>query len=70
VGAKQSQRIEVPLYTNIWQHLKPLAAALKSPQTPLQYRLEGQAKSGWFWGCELPFHAYGKITPSDYLPEP
>jgi len=67
VPGKNSRRLEVPLHTNIWQHLKPLSAALKTPQNPLHYRLEGKIKSGWLFGPNLHWNSQGKITPVDYL---
>jgi len=69
IAAHDSRRIAVPLYTNIWQHIKPLAAALKNPQNPLHYRLEGKIKTGWLFGSNLRFNSQGEITPSDYLPQ-
>jgi len=58
----------VPLYTNIWQHIKPLAGTLKTPQNPLHYRLEGKIKTGWLFGTNLRFNNQGEMTPADYFP--
>jgi len=69
IGAHDSRLIEVPLHTNIWQHIKPLTAALKTPQNPLHYRLEGKIKTGWLFGSNLRFNSQGEITPADYLPQ-
>jgi len=68
IPANDSRILQVPLHTNLWQHLKPLSAALKNPQNPLQYRLEGKIKSGWFFGSNWRFNSQGEITPADYLP--
>jgi len=69
IAAHNSRRIEVPLHTNIWQHIKPLTAALKNPQNPLHYRLQGKIKTGWLFGSNLHFNSQGEMTPADYLPQ-
>ncbi|KXU36129.1 hypothetical protein AXE65_05605 [Ventosimonas gracilis] len=69
IAAHNSRLIEVPLHTNIWQHIKPLTAALKNPQNPLHYRLQGKIKTGWLFGSNLHFNSQGEMTPADYLPQ-
>jgi len=69
VPAEDSRLLQVPLNTNIWQHLKPLSDSLKKPTKPIQYRLEGKIKTGWTFGDNLFFNSQGEITPADYLPE-
>jgi len=69
VPANASRRLQVPLHTNIWQHLKPLSAALKTPKIPMRYRLEGKIKTGLLFGSNLSFNSQGEIIPADYLPE-
>jgi len=68
IPANDSRILQVPLHTNIWQHLKPLSAALKNPKNPLQYRLEGKIKTGWIFGSNWRFNSQGEITPANYLP--
>jgi len=68
IPANDSRILQVPLHTNIWQHIKPLSAALKNPQNPLQYRLEGKIKTGWIFGSNWRFNSQGEITPANYLP--
>ncbi|WP_225772569.1 LEA type 2 family protein [Pseudomonas sp. Marseille-Q5115] len=59
----------VDVRTNLWEHLKPLAKLLRHPDRPLQYRLEGELRTGVLFGHNLSLRRTGEITPAGLLSE-
>ncbi|AMB85556.1 hypothetical protein AWM79_09705 [Pseudomonas agarici] len=60
----------VPVQTNLWQHLKPLAKRLKrQADQPIPYRLEGELKTGLFIGYDVHLVRKGEIIASDLISE-
>ncbi|MBV6285770.1 LEA type 2 family protein [Pseudomonas aegrilactucae] len=65
-----SQRvIQVPVRTNLWRQLKPIAKLLKHPERAIPYRLEGELSSGLFFARDLHLLRKGEIIPADLIPE-
>ena len=61
--------IEVPVRTNLWRQLKPIAKLLKRPDQAIPYRLEGELKTGLFIGYDVQVNHNGEIIPGDFIPE-
>ncbi|MBF7141387.1 LEA type 2 family protein [Pseudomonas sp. LY10J] len=59
----------VEVRTNLWEHLKPLAKLLRHPDRPLQYRLEGELRTGLLFGHNLSLRRTGELTPAGLLLE-
>jgi LEA14-like dessication related protein len=59
----------IEVRTNLWEHLKPLAKLLRHPDRPLQYRLEGELRTGLLFGHNLSLRRTGELTPAGMLPE-
>ncbi|BBP79050.1 hypothetical protein PHLH7_51540 [Pseudomonas sp. Ost2] len=59
----------VPIRTNLWQHMKPLAKRLEKPDQPIPYRLEGELKTGLFIGYDVHLERKGEIIPGDLISE-
>ncbi|WP_420066479.1 LEA type 2 family protein [Pseudomonas alkylphenolica] len=69
VGANTQRTFKIPVRTNLWQKVKPLAKMLKNSQGPLHYRLDGELISGLIFGRNLHLSRSGEIIPGDLLPE-
>ena len=61
--------IEVPVRTNLWRQLKPIAKLLEHPERAIPYRLEGELSSGLFFARNLHLLRKGEIIPADLIPE-
>lgn len=59
----------VEVRTNLWEHLKPLAKLLRHPDRPLQYRLEGELRTGLLFGHNLSLRRTGELTSAGLLLE-
>lgn len=69
VDPKSSGYFQVPVRTNLWQHLREVVKLLKKPDQPIPYRLEGELKTGLFFGNDVHLSRYGEIIPGDFIPE-
>lgn len=72
VPARGSKDFQVPVHTNLWQHLKYIGKLLETPDKPIAYQLRGQVKTGFFFGLfgrEVHVLRKGEIIPGDYIPE-
>ncbi|MNF50531.1 Late embryogenesis abundant protein [compost metagenome] len=69
VDPNSSAYFEVPIRTNLWQHLREVVKLLKKPDQPIPYRLEGELKTGLFIGNDVHLSRYGEIIPGDFIPE-
>ncbi|KPA93187.1 MULTISPECIES: LEA type 2 family protein [Pseudomonas] len=59
----------VPVRTNLWQYMKPLAKRLEKLGTPIPYRLEGTLETGLFIGYDVHLEHKGEIIPGDLISE-
>ena len=69
VDPKSSGYFQVPIRTNLWQHLREVVKLLKKPEQPIPYRLEGVLQTGLFFGKDVHLSRYGEIIPGDFIPE-
>ena len=69
VPANGHEYYQVPVRTNLWQHLKEIARLLKKTDQPIHYRLEGELATGLFFGHDLHLARSGEIIPGDLIPE-
>ncbi|MNT72608.1 hypothetical protein D3C72_2112290 [compost metagenome] len=69
VGGHARRTFKIPVRTNLWQQIKPLAKMLKNTEQPLRYRLDGELISGLIFSRELHLSRSGEIIPGDLLPE-
>ncbi|MGH8439068.1 MAG: LEA type 2 family protein [Pseudomonas sp.] len=69
VGGHARRTFKIPVRTNLWQQLKPLAKMLRKTDRPLRYRLDGELNSGLIFTRELHLSRSGEIIPGDLLPE-
>jgi LEA14-like dessication related protein len=69
VGGHAQRTFKIPVRTNLWQQIKPLAKLLRQADQPLRYRLDGELNSGLIFTRELHLSRSGEIIPGDLLPE-
>ncbi|PSS57137.1 LEA type 2 family protein [Pseudomonas sp. BBP2017] len=69
VGGHARRTFKIPVRTNLWQQLKPLAKMLRNTDQPLRYRLDGELNSGLIFARDLHLSRSGEIIPGDLLPE-
>ncbi|WP_188981233.1 LEA type 2 family protein [Pseudomonas matsuisoli] len=72
VPAYGSKDFQVPINTNLWQHMKYIAKLLETPDKPIAYQLRGEVKTGFFFGMlgrDVHLLRNGEIIPGNYLPE-
>ncbi|WP_083329903.1 LEA type 2 family protein [Pseudomonas sp. D2-3] len=69
VPAKGHLEFDVPVRTNLWRHVRQVVKLLESPDQPISYRLQGEVKTGLFFGRRVHMARNGEIIPGDYLPE-
>ncbi|MCU1750478.1 LEA type 2 family protein [Pseudomonas sp. 6D_7.1_Bac1] len=69
VDPKSSGYFQVPIRTNLWQHLREVVKLLKKPDQPIPYYLEGTLETGIFIGNDVHLAHYGEIIPGDLIPE-
>lgn len=69
VGGHARRTFKIPVRTNLWQKVKPLAKMLRNTDLPLRYRLDGELNSGLIFTRELHLSRSGEIIPGDLLPE-
>lgn len=69
VPANGYEYYEVPVYTNLWQHMKYIVRLLEKPDRPIAYRLDGELKTGLMLGRRVHISTNGEIIPGDFIPE-
>lgn len=69
LAAHSTGYFEVPVRTNLWEHLRGLAALLRHPEKPVPYRLEGELQSGMLFGHTLQLARSGEIIPGNFILE-
>ncbi|MCW2270099.1 MULTISPECIES: LEA type 2 family protein [Pseudomonas] len=69
VGGHARRTFKIPVRTNLWAQVKPLAKLLKNTDQPLHYRLDGELSSGLIFTRDLHLSRSGEIIPGDLLPE-
>jgi LEA14-like dessication related protein len=60
---------DVPVRTNLWEHLRDVIKLLKHPDQPVPYLLEGRLKSGILFRHNQRLRHSGEIIPGDFIPE-
>ncbi len=69
VPANGHRHFKVPLRTNLWRHLKPIAKMLEKHDKPIRYRFYGVAETGVLFGQSVHLERNGEIIPGDFIPE-
>lgn len=69
VPAHGFEYYEVPIYTNLWRHMKYIVRLLEKPDRPIAYRLEGELKTGLMLGRRVHIATDGEIIPGNFIPE-
>jgi len=69
VPANGHRRIKIPLRTNLWRNLKPIAKMLEKHDQPIRYRFYGVAETGVLFGASVHLERNGEIIPGDFIPE-
>lgn len=69
VPAHGHEEFTVPVNTNLWRHMKYIVKLLEKPDKPIQYRLEGEVKTGLMFGRRIKLVRVGQIVPGEYIPE-
>lgn len=69
VPANSFDYYEVPVYTNLWRHMKYIVRLLEKPDRPIAYRLDGELKIGLVMGRKVHISANGEIIPGTFIPE-
>jgi LEA14-like dessication related protein len=69
VEAHSHRNFVVPVRTNLWKDLKPVAKMLKKADQPIRYRLDGKLKTGFLFRHNVRIGRNGEIIPGDLIPE-
>jgi len=69
VAGHSKEYYEIPIRTNLWEHLRDLAKILKHKDRPVPYLLQGELKTGIFFRRGLRLDRSGEIIPGDFIPE-
>ncbi len=69
VPAHGFEYYEVPVYTNLWRHMKYIVRLLEKPDRPIAYRLDGELKTGLMIGRSVHIATNGEIIPGEFIPE-
>ncbi|EIK94753.1 hypothetical protein PMM47T1_20693 [Pseudomonas sp. M47T1] len=64
VDAHSSARFNVPIRTNLWEHLRDVVKLLRHPDRPIPYRLEGELKTGLVFGHDVVLRRSGEVMPA------
>ncbi len=67
VDGHSSARYDVPVRTNLWEHLRDVVKLLKHPDRPIPYRLEGELKTGVVDWDEVILRRSGEIMPGELM---
>jgi LEA14-like dessication related protein len=69
IPAKGQHEFEIPVRTNLWMNVRPLAKLLQQSNMKIHYRLNGDILTGLLFGQRVHMARNGEIIPRDYLPE-
>ena len=69
LAANHSGYFQIPVRTNLWEHLRGLVKFTRHPDRPVPYRLEGELETGMLFGHTLHLARVGEIIPGDFIPE-
>ncbi len=67
VPAQGREEFDILVTTNLWRHMKSIVKLLEKPERPIQYQLQGEAKTGLLFGRRVLVSRAGEITPGDYI---
>ena len=62
VPAHGHAEFEVPVRTNLWQHVRELSKLLKHPDRPIRYELRGELRTGVLFGHDVVLNHTGEIN--------
>ena len=66
VPAHQYAYLELPVFTNLWRHLKTLISAIKQPTEPVQYLLQAEVSTGRLFRQSFNVQRNGTLTPDSF----
>ncbi|SEE54590.1 LEA type 2 family protein [Pseudomonas coleopterorum] len=62
VAGRSGEYYEVPVRTNLWQHVRELSKLLKHPDRPIRYELRGELRTGVLFGHDVVLNHTGEIN--------
>lgn len=69
LGSHHTAYFEVPVRTNLWEHLRGLVKLMRHPDRPVPYRLEGELETGFLYAHTLHLARSGEIIPGNFIAE-
>ncbi|WP_213879999.1 LEA type 2 family protein [Pseudomonas sp. dw_358] len=69
LDAHHTGDFEVPVRTNLWEHLRGLVKLMRHPDRPVPYRLEGELQTGFLYAHTLQLARSGEIIPANFIAE-
>ncbi|GLK89566.1 LEA type 2 family protein [Pseudomonas turukhanskensis] len=69
VPANGHRTLKIPLRTNLWRNLRPIAKMLENHDKPIRYRFYGVADTGVIFGPSVHLERNGEIIPGDFISE-
>ncbi|MFT0211056.1 LEA type 2 family protein [Pseudomonas sp. F1_0610] len=69
VPAKQHKHIELTVFTNLWRHMKSIIRLIEKPNTPIEYQLDTEFKTGGMFGKKVNVSRTGQFVPGNLLLE-
>ncbi|WP_263138878.1 LEA type 2 family protein [Pseudomonas sp. RIT-PI-AD] len=69
VPANGRHVFDVPVHTNLWRHMRYIVKLLERPDEPVQYRLQGEIRTGLLFGKYVQLRRNGEIIPGSFIPE-
>jgi len=67
VDGHSSEHFNVPVRTNLWQHLRDVVKLMRHPDQPIPYRLEGELETGLVVWKDEPLRRDGKVVAGDLM---
>lgn len=67
VAAESREYYDIPVRTNLWQHLREIAKMLEHTDRPIRYNLEGELRTGVLFGHDVPLRRSAEIIPGALL---
>ncbi|WAH57595.1 LEA type 2 family protein [Pseudomonas silvicola] len=67
VDGHSSEPFDVPVRTNLWEHLRDVVKLLRHPDRPIPYRLEGELKTGLVFGREVVLRRSGEVVAKELI---
>lgn len=67
VPANGHTYVELPVYTNIWRHIRSLVRILEKPDQPISYALQVQVKTGLLFSKKVNVSRRGSLIPGKLL---